>query len=113
MSRLRRTGITEQIKVPISIDVPAGTSVFALEVAVPQAWELVKVSDDGQWDERHRKIKWGPFYDDQSRTVVFTAVRKMKKQLRDSTRSGAQTTGPVGFGGAVSFDGINYPIEIR
>ena len=89
-----------QIRVPITIEVPEGTSAMALEFRVPRGWDVTSISDGGQWDAIHRKVKWGPFFNQLSRTVTFTAhPRTPQPRLAD-------------FSGTVSFDGLNRPIEI-
>jgi hypothetical protein len=98
--------------VPITIEAPSGTAVAALEVQVPAGWVVTTISDDGAWDAAHRKIKWGPFFDDLSRTVMFQIRPALDLEggktwvLRGGPRS-------IGLSGTVSFDGVNYPIAVR
>jgi len=97
--------------IPVTIEPPSGTSVVAFEVQLPAGWVAMVISDDGAWDEVHRKIKWGPFFDDSARTVTF--------QVRPEVEPGGKTRtmrgGPRlrGVSGTVSFDGLNHAITMR
>ena len=98
--------------VPVTMEPPSGTSAAALEVHVPVGWVVMTISHDGAWDGVHRKIKWGPFFDDLSRTVMF--------QVRPAIESGGGKTRTLrggvrltGLSGTVSFDGVNHPITVR
>jgi hypothetical protein len=98
--------------IPVTVEPPSGTSAVALEVQLPAGWVVMSISDDGAWDDVHRKIKWGPFFDDLTRTVTF--------QVRPAVESGGGKTrtlrgGPRlrGVSGTVSFDGVNHAIEVR
>ena len=86
------------MKVPITVEAPEGTSAVALEYHVPKGWKVTGISDGGEWDEHHRKIKWGPFFENLSRTVIFKASR-----LAGAGRA-------ADFFGIVSFDGVNRPV---
>ena len=99
----RSSGLSEppHLKVPITIKAPKGTSAMALEIRVPAGWQVTVISDAGLWDELHRKIKWGPFFDNLSRTVTFK-VRRTASHLQQG-----------GFEGNVSFDGVNSPIAVK
>ena len=90
----RRPG-RKTLVLPITVNAPVGATVMALEYSVPRGWEVLRISDEGQWDAVHRKVKWGPFFEDLSRTVTFTA-RALRRPA------------PIdGFHGTVSIDGIN------
>jgi hypothetical protein len=98
--------------IPVTVEPPSGTSAVALDVQLPAGWVVMSISDDGAWDDVHRKIKWGPFFDDLTRTVTF--------QVRPAVESGGGKTrtlrgGPrlKGVSGTVSFDGVNHAIEVR
>jgi hypothetical protein len=93
--------------VPINVKAPEATKVMALEIEIPSGWTVLRISDGGVWDELHRKVKWGPFFDNLSRTVEFEA---------DGVRKGRGLRGGHrirGISGAVSFDGVNEPLRIR
>jgi hypothetical protein len=97
--------------IPVTVEPPIGTSAVAFEVQLPAGWVVTTISDDGAWDNVHRKIKWGPFFDDSARTVTF--------QVRPAVEPGGKTRtmrgGPRlrGVSGTVSFDGVNHPITVR
>jgi hypothetical protein len=85
---------------------------MALEMGLPLGWVLDGISDGGKWDALHRKVKWGPFMDNLSRTVTFTARRRTTLPIAKARAvRGAQRR--EGFSGTVSFDGVNYPIAVE
>lgn len=98
-------------KIPVTIEPPDGTSAVALEIQVPAGWVVSTVSDGGVWDEVHRKIKWGPYFDDLSRTVTFQVSRSLESGVGKvrSIRSGLRS---IDLAGTVSFDGVNHPIVV-
>jgi len=96
----------------VTIEASASTSAVALEVVIPQGWRITNISDEGAWDESHGKIKWGPYLDNVSRTVTFSASPTVVKGTSPN-RSLRSTAPHAGFSGTVSFDGINRPIEIE
>ncbi len=65
---------------------------------MPAGWVVTKISDGGHWDDINRKVKWGPFFDDLTRVVRFSARSAGSKATFD------------GFAGTVSFDGFNEPV---
>ena len=98
--------------IPVTIEPPSGTSAVAIEVQLPAGWTVTSISDDGAWDGVHRKVKWGPFFDDSARTVVFQ-VRPKKDSgggMIRMLRGGLRLTGVSGM---VSFDGVNHAITVR
>ncbi len=86
------------VTIAITISAPVGASAMALEYEVPNGWEVLEASDGGQWDAVHRKVKWGPFFDDLSRELTFTVRPLMNGVSTDD------------FFGTVSIDGINRRI---
>ena len=105
----RRGGALTTISV--QINAPTGTTAAALELHLPRGWKASDISDDGQWDAAHQKIKWGPFFDRLSRTVTVT-VRGHAAKAAPAGRSLSQQVGIDGLGGTVSFDGVNQPVVI-
>jgi hypothetical protein len=83
----------------VDLDIPAETLAYGLEVVVPPGWSVSSVSENGEWDETHRKLKWGPYFD--------TSIRKFEFQLHPNDSS-ARLRGLIG---TASFDGFNQPIE--
>jgi hypothetical protein len=73
---------------------------------------VTSISDDGSWDAAHRKIKWGPFFDDLSRTVMFQ-VRPVMGLEGGKTRALRGGPRSIGLSGTVSFDGVNRPLTVR
>ncbi len=96
----------------ITIEASQGTSVVALDVHVPNGWRVTAVSDGGAWDELHRKVKWGPLFEDLSRTVTFTVRRSMRNATPTHPRLSREPR-VRGFTGTVSFDGINQSIAVE
>jgi len=91
------------VEVPITIEAPDGTAVMAVEYQVPKGWTVTAISDGGVWDDVHRKVKWGPFFENLSRTVTLTVSGATgNRRLDDFSLDG--------FCGTVSFDGVNRPI---
>ena len=90
----------ETFTVAIAVDTPEDTGVQAIEDSPPAGWtQIDNISHYGTYDSIHHKVKWGPFFDDDSRTVTYDITPP----------SGA--SGEECFDGSVSFDGINEPIE--
>ncbi len=107
--RSGRLSRVRELKVPITVEAPEGTSAMALECNVPQGWQVTDISDSGMWEALHRKVKWGPFMDNPSPTVSFR-VRQISTVPTSKARR-LRNEGPTdGFTGTVSFDGANHPI---
>jgi hypothetical protein len=71
----------------------------AIEEILPQGFSAANISAEGVWDSRNEKIKWGPYFDNQSRILTYNL------------------TPPVGYAGSVdligfaSLDGVDIPTE--
>jgi hypothetical protein len=100
-----------RLVVSIRISPPVGATATALEVSVPRRWTVTSASDGGAWDDMHRKVKWGPLYGDQARTVTFGVEGAVGRLPAVIDRVTADVL-PKGFGGTISFDGVNRPIEM-
>ena len=74
--------------------------VMNLEYQIPKGWNVTSISDSGAWDQRHRKVKWGPFFENLSRTVTLTVTCPAGKVESD------------GFAGDVWLDGVGYRITV-
>ena len=85
-------GVTNQI----TLDSVA--TVYAVEDTVPQGWTVSEISDEGIFDAGSRRVKWGPFIDQQSRGLSYTAL------------SPASAHGLFSITGIASFDGL--PVSI-
>lgn len=95
----------------VDVEVPAGAAAVALEVDVPAGWEVASISDGGAWDAARRKVKWGPFFDDTSRTVGFEVSGLAKGvPLRSRTSRGGPA---IRWTGTLSIDGVNQTIHAR
>ena len=85
---------------------------MAVECAVPKGWEITAMSEDGQWDAVHRKVKWGPYFQTLSRTVSLTARYTGKTGVR-SPRAARIRPSSRDFSVTVSFDGVNSSLDAR
>lgn len=95
---VRNLGRSKVVNIPIKVYADASTVAVGLEMEVPEYWVVTSISDGGQWDDINRKVKWGPYFEDLSRVVRFSA------RTTDTKASLS------GFDGTVSFDGFNEPI---
>jgi uncharacterized delta-60 repeat protein len=77
---------------------PPGTSVYAAEDLPPLDWSVSNISHGGVFDEVTGKVKFGPFYDAQARTLSYELVWP------------PGTQGVFSFTGTASADGLNSPI---
>jgi hypothetical protein len=108
--RASREDASRELLATIKIAAPADGSAMALEFQVPDGWEVTQISDDGAWDGIHRKVKWGPFMEEMSRTLVCKARQLNKGASTAGRLSGERRVGT--FRGTVSFDGLNRPIAV-
>ena len=94
-------GPTLPLSVSIAIDAPPGTTLVFLEDSPPVGWTAIaNISDSGEYDALFHKVKWGPFFDDLSRTVTYEVTPP----------EGA--AGEQCFAGDISFNGEpGQPIE--
>ena len=67
---------------------------MGLEYQIPMGWKVTAISHGGAWDQRHRKVKWGPFFENLSRTVSLTVTWPAEK-LKTDGLTGAVTDGVV------------------
>jgi len=107
-----RASSTRGIGLSVTVEAPANASAIALEIVVPDGMRVTDISDNGSWDGERRKIKWGPFTDNLSRTVTFS-VAPTRTKGSNTHRSLRDATSGIGFTGTVSFDGINQPIGVE
>jgi hypothetical protein len=77
---------------------PAGTKAYAVEDIPPLDWNVSDISHEGAFDPWNRKVKFGPFTDDQSRTLTY------------KTTPPNDADGPKKFEGFVSLAGANSPV---
>jgi hypothetical protein len=86
------------VNVSISINPGQGTQVYAVEETPPNGWVISDINENGVWDDINKKVKWGPFFGSNIRTLTYQATPP-------SGETGAKT-----FSGTVSFDGNNVSI---
>jgi hypothetical protein len=86
------------VTVCIKVVPPCGTQAYAVEDSPPPGWAVNNISNGGVWDNVNGKVKWGPFFDDVSRTLCYDATPP------------AGESGTKVFTGTASFDGVNKPI---
>ncbi len=98
--------------VQITVDSPPGTSAVAVAMWIPRGWTVVTMSDGGQWDEIHRKVKWGPTFGDLAQSMTLR-VRWHPGDAVPVSRRSARGGLAGGRDGVVSFDGVNQPISMR
>lgn len=62
-----------RFRVLIDTSPASETSVYAIEEIVPAGLTLhpESISDSGAWDAISRKVRWGPFFDEASRTLSY------------------------------------------
>jgi len=80
--------------VTLTITPATSVSVYAAEERILPGLTVTNLSTSGVFDPINKKIKWGPFFDNSSRTLSYQVI--------------APPTAPatLGFAGAVSFDGV-------
>ena len=101
-SSTSRTGKRLRAQViSVNIEPPVGTSASAVELQIPDGWDVRTMSDDGSWDRNHGKIKWGPLFGDLPRTVTASVNISMVRAISQ------------GMSGTVSFDGERYPVTAK
>lgn len=85
--------------VTIRINPVLGVSAQAVEDQIPNELEVFSISHDGVYDESMRRVRWGPFLDDQPRSLSYTV------SYFSTDRP------PLRFIGQGSFDGNSVPIS--
>ncbi|MHC4572752.1 MAG: right-handed parallel beta-helix repeat-containing protein [Planctomycetota bacterium] len=84
------------LTVRIEITPQPGTQAYAVEDTPPPGWVVANISDAGAWDSANKKVKWGLFFDENSRTFSY-----------DITPTPGQT-GAKTFSAIASFDGGDH-----
>jgi uncharacterized delta-60 repeat protein len=77
---------------------PPGVSAFAAEDRPPTGWTVSAISDGGVFDATTGKVKFGPFFDDDGRMLVYEVT------------PAAGATNAQCFDGVASADGVDTPI---
>jgi hypothetical protein len=86
------------LDVKINVTPPAGTSTYVVEETVPLDWQVSNISDGGFFDEVNRKIKWGLFFDANTRALTYQLTAPVSAH------------GVIKFDGVVSFDGMDVSV---
>jgi hypothetical protein len=73
-------------------------SAYAVQDTLPAGWTATNINDDGTFDAANATVRWGPFFDNQARTLTYTAVPP------------ALASGVATFSGTASFDGSTVTI---
>jgi hypothetical protein len=87
------------MSISIAVTPGQGTQVYAVEDSPPTGWTVSDINESGGWDDMKKKVKWGPFFDHNNRTLIY-------KVTPPSSETGQKT-----FSGIASFDGKNVAIE--
>lgn len=75
-----------------------GTVAQAIEDQPPAGWRVVSASDGGQWDPVRGRVKFGPYFDDLPRDLVYVAVPSPDFRER------------VAFQGTAAADSVTTPV---
>jgi len=86
------------VSVKINITPPAGTQNYAVEDTPPVGWSVSTIDNEGVFDSQTGRVKWGPYYDAQTRTLTYIVTPP------------TTATGTVTFSGVLSLDGGTEPI---
>lgn len=107
-----RSAKSGKLTIPIVVRAPASATAMALEFYVPKEWAVVSISDGGGWDGLNWKIKWGPVFDNLSRTLTVELL-----WIGDGATGGLRRLSAGRFArtfrGTVSFDGVNSRIRVE
>ena len=96
---VREIVLEEQLaKVEISVRPPEDTVVYVLEEQVLAGTEPSDIGEGGVFNPSTRMITWGPYFDQQERTLTYSIV----------VPDGGGDT--VRFRGTVSIDGVSAPV---
>jgi hypothetical protein len=89
----------EPFKLTLTVVPASDISVYAVEVRIPIGLAISSLSDAGQQDRDGNTIRWGPFFDNQTRALTLVAVAP------------SASASPLRFSGEASFDGNAMAIE--
>ncbi|MBI2947659.1 MAG: hypothetical protein HYY23_08425, partial [Verrucomicrobia bacterium] len=84
--------------VTLQAAVPAGTQVYAVEDQPPAGWVVGAVSHAGSFSSADQKVRFGPFFDATSRSLIYEVTPP------------ASESGTKGFRGKASADGVDSAI---
>ncbi len=86
------------LEVTIAVVPDIATQVHALEDGPPAGWNISEISDGGTFDAVNGLVKWGPYFDNLDRDLVYVATPPPGE------------SGPHSFSGRASFDGSSFPV---
>jgi PKD repeat protein len=89
---------SQALQVTIQTCPPAGSNNHAVEDSPPSGWAVSGIDGGGTYDSANGKVKWGPFFDTQQRTLHYSVTPP------------AGTTGTKYFQGVISIDGVSQAI---
>ena len=88
----------ELFTVSIIVKPLSDTGAYAVEDQHPAGWLVSSINEQGSFDERNGKVKWGPFLDNEERNLSY-----------DLTPT-AIATGTARFAGIAALDGVNHVV---
>jgi hypothetical protein len=89
----------QQVNVMIEVIPAQSTAAYALEDTPPDGWYVSDINEGGTWDSVNKKVKWGPFFDNQQRTVTYKVTPP------------PDGSGTKGFHGVYSANGTDFSID--
>jgi len=90
--------LTQPVTVTIAVTPNATATCYAVEELIPAGWTVTYISNTGSFDKVKGKVKWGPFFDNQIRTLSYTLTPPVS------------ASGTATISGIASFNGANLTI---
>ena len=90
--------IGQALQVSVQVTPPVSTQSYAVEETPPIGWTVSGIDNGGTFDAVNGKVKWGPFFDANARTLSYSVTPPVG------------TTGQKSFSGTVSINGTNNAI---
>ena len=89
-------------RVKIEVKPSVETSSYAVEEVIEQGWEVSGINEDGFYDLKNRKVKWGPW---------LGGPAKKARTLQYDLKSPVGFSGVITLSGVASFDGLKAQIR--
>jgi hypothetical protein len=86
------------VVVTIRVAPATGVLTYAVEDALPNGWAAFDIDNEGAFETRTGRIKWGPFFDDTPRVLTYRVTPSVKGNFCAK------------FGAVASFDGLDVAI---
>lgn len=83
----------ESLRVTISIVPEPDVLAYSVEESPPTGWVVSEINQGGAFDSINGKVKWGLFFDNQTRELSYTVTPSQT------------TSGPATFSGSANFNG--------